>query len=296
MGKKAPNLLKRKMQRNDYYRKLGYTIEEIWECNFMEMIKENRDLQDFIQDKRPKFFKSNKSSLSQDEILEGVKDASLFGILEVDIATPEKWEGNFKPDLPPAEYFGEMSPIFCTTEIPFSAIGPHMQQHAIKHNLSEKPRKLLVGGMKAEKIMLATPLLKWYLEHGMLVTHIYQVVEFQSMKCFQNFVKDVTDARRAGDSDPDKSIMADLSKLIGNSGYGSTLMNKLNHTNISYCGSENEACLKANDPKFKSLTQLHPDYAYFEVESMKKKIVLDIYMYTNSNWVLYITICQTKNA
>ena len=151
-----------------------------------------------------------------------------------------------------------------------------MQEHAIKHNLSEKPRKLLVGGMKAEKMLLATPLLKWYLEHGMLVTKIHQVVEFQPMKCFQNFVKDVTDARRAGDLDPDKSIMADLSKLIGNSGYGSTLLNKLNHTNISYCGSENEACLKANDPKFKALTQLNPDYAYYEVESMKKKIILDI--------------------
>ena len=47
------------------------------------------------------------------------------------------------------------------------------------------------------------------------------------MKCFQEFVSDVTEARRAGDRDPDLSIIADLSKLIGNSAYGSTILNKL---------------------------------------------------------------------
>jgi hypothetical protein len=45
-----------------------------------------------------------------------------------------------------------------------------MKQHIKEFNLSTKPRRLLVGGMRAKQILLATPLLKWYLEHGMEVT------------------------------------------------------------------------------------------------------------------------------
>lgn len=36
-----------------------------------------------------------------------------------------------------------------------------------------------------EKIMLATPLLKWYLNHGLEVTHIHKVVEYSPVPCFQ---------------------------------------------------------------------------------------------------------------
>ena len=37
--------------------------------------------------------------------------------------------------------------------------------------MSEKPRQPIVGGMKAE-LLLSSPLLKWYLTHGMKVTKI----------------------------------------------------------------------------------------------------------------------------
>ncbi len=32
--------------------------------------------------------------------------------------------------------------------------------------------------MKAEKIFLATPLLCWYIEHGLVVTKVYKAVEY----------------------------------------------------------------------------------------------------------------------
>ena len=93
-----------------------------------------------------------------------------------------------------------MSPLFLTTEIPFSCIGKHMQDHAKAFHLSEKPRKLLVGGLRA-KSMLMTPLLKWYVSHGMRVTKVHQVIEFSRQACFEEFGKQVSDARRDGDAD-----------------------------------------------------------------------------------------------
>ena len=103
--------------------------------------------------------------------------------------------------LSPFEYFSEFSPIFCTTEVPFECIGEHMQNFAKQNNLSQKPRTLLVWGMKAEKILLATPLLKWYLEHGVIVREIFEVIEYVKMSCFTEFGEQVTAARRMGDLD-----------------------------------------------------------------------------------------------
>jgi hypothetical protein len=71
-----------------------------------------------------------------------------------------------------------MSPVFCTTNVPFDLIGKNMQDHVQRFELSGKPRRLLIGGMRGREMLIITPLLKWYLEHGMLVTKIYQVVEF----------------------------------------------------------------------------------------------------------------------
>ena len=269
---------KRRQDRNNYYKKLGYEVEEIWECKFLKMIKDTPDLQKFVENQRPKFFKKHKKTLTEKEILEAVKRDDLFGMVEVDIAVTKKWGQGFKqPDnLTPYEYFSEMSPIFCTTDIPFEVIGEHMQNFARDSGMNTKPRRLLVGGMKARKMLFATPLLKWYLEHGLVVSKIHQVIEYNRMKCFQEFVSDVTEARRAGDRDPDLSIIADLSKLIGNSAYGSTILNKLKQSDVRYVEGENEACLKANEKGFKSMTQLSDDYEFYEIESQKNKIKLDL--------------------
>ena len=84
----------------------------------------------------------------------------------------------------------------------------------------------LLENMKGEKILLATPLLKWYLEHGLEVTKVHQVIEFTPEPCFKLFGDAVSDARRAGDADPSKAIIADTMKLVslfehrGNSGWG----------------------------------------------------------------------------
>jgi hypothetical protein len=41
-----------------------------------------------------------------------------------------------------------------------------------------QPRKRVIESMFGEKIMIITPLLKWYLLKGLVVTRIYQVVEY----------------------------------------------------------------------------------------------------------------------
>ena len=59
-------------------------------------------------------------------------------------------------------------------------------------------RKLL-GVMKAKKILLYTPLLKWYIEHGFKVTAYHELLLYQPSQPFDWFPEEVADARREGD-------------------------------------------------------------------------------------------------
>lgn len=91
-------------------------------------------------------------------ILDGVRDGTLLGMVEIYIEVPEKWEGGFQQPLSPYEYFKEMSPLFCNTEVDFKDIGKQMQQHIENEGLSTHSRRLLVGGgMKAEKCCWLLP-------------------------------------------------------------------------------------------------------------------------------------------
>jgi hypothetical protein len=57
------------------------------------------------------------------------------------------------------------------------------------------------------QLLIATPLLKWHLEHGLEVTKIYQVIEYTPQRCFHEFVEVVSEDRRQKDTDPNKAII-----------------------------------------------------------------------------------------
>ena len=124
--------------------------------------------------------------------------------MEVDIRVP--------PHL--KEKFSEMCPIFKNTNISRDDIGEYMKNYVEEHGIMAQSHRSLIGSLKGQKILLATPLLKWYLEHGLEVTKVYQVIEFTPKPCFKPFGDAVSDARRAGDADPRKAIIADTIKLV----------------------------------------------------------------------------------
>ena len=105
-----------------------------------------------------------------------------------------------------------------------------MKSHVEQNKIMSQP-----GSYFGEKILLATLLLKWYLEHGLEVTHVYQVIEYTPNACLHPFGEAFSDARRAGDIDPNKSIIADTMKLVGNSSYGKTITNKERHCQVKFC-------------------------------------------------------------
>ena len=43
---------------------------------------------------------------------------------------------------------------------------------------------------------------------------MYEIIEYTPERCFEPFGNAVSDARRAGDADPSKAIIADTMKLV----------------------------------------------------------------------------------
>ena len=68
----------------------------------------------------------------------------------------------------------------------------------ITKKLAEKPwrEKKLLGVMIAKKILLYTPLIKWYLQHGLRLKAVYQMVEYELGQPFSWFPEEVANARR----------------------------------------------------------------------------------------------------
>ena len=76
-----------------------------------------------------------------------------------------------------------------------------------------------------------------------------------------------------GDHDKDKALIAEMSKLIGNSSYGRMITNKEKHHDIVYV-DESVITTEIIDNHFYDMTEL-PD-GYYEVEKPKKKVNLDL--------------------
>ena len=149
-----------------------------------------------------------------------------------------------------------------------------MKEFVEKYNLSKTPRRSLIGSMHGEKMLFATPLLKWYLDKGLKITRVYECIEYQPVRCFRSFVQKVCDARRLGDTDPDKSIIADTMKLIGNSAYGSMIMDKTKHTEFILTDNHEKAMNHVNNPLYRKIKELSENA--FEIELAKTKIIIDL--------------------
>ena len=114
---------------------------------------------------KEKVFSSNPEE--KDKLIQNVVNDKLFGFFQVDIEVPEQLR----------KHFSEFSPLFILSEVPEGQIPQHM--HAYKINTGRKKiknNKKLLGVMKAEKILLYSPLLKWYLNHGLQVTKIHKYI------------------------------------------------------------------------------------------------------------------------
>ena len=148
--------------------------------------------------------KPEQSSEEKNEIIQNVLNDKLFGFFEVDIEVPEQKR----------KRFSEFCPLFVISEVPEDQIPQHMKDYKINTGRKMiKNNKKLLGVMKTEKILLYSPLLKWYLNHGLQVTKIHRYISYTSGRPFKWFPEEVSSARREADNDKNKKQLGDTAKL-----------------------------------------------------------------------------------
>lgn len=246
----------------DYLKALGYKVTVMNECSWLQLKLsfEVAKISKYWIVSKPVY---DSKILTEALILKGVVDETIFGLIEVDIVTPESLK----------DYFKEMTPIFKNIDVTIKDCGIYMNEFIKKHKITKPAQRMLIGSYFGKEILLGTPLLKWYIKHGLKVTKIYRVIQYVPHKTFENFTQEVTIARRMGDFNSESKIISDLYKLLGNSSYGKTITNKKKHTQIIYANDKKTSRL-IDSWRFTRATELHSDL--YEVEMQLKKIKFNL--------------------
>ena len=212
---------------------------------------------------KEKVFHCDSDEASEAEIIQNVLNDKLFVFFQVDIEVPEQLR----------EHFSEFSPLFVISEVPEYQIPQHMKDYKINTGRKMiKNNKKLLGVMKAEKILLYSPLLKWYLNHGLQVTKIHRYISYTSGRPFKWFPEEVSSARRAADQDKNKKQLGDTAKLKGNSFYGKMIENLEKHMNTKFTTNEKLIDEIFRSPFFEDLEEI--SNGAFEVSQRKRRVTI----------------------
>ena len=245
-------------ERRQIIENAGYRVVEQRECLWNQRVEVDPELKIFVKnfDNPPQKFTSLSSFLN------AIVQQKVYGIAEVDICVPD----NLK------DFFKELPPIFKNTVVERQHLSAEMQEYAKEFGLMKNGWKCLVASYFGEKIMLSTDYIKWCLDHGLIVTKCYQFLSYKKAQPFKDFLDFVTENRRRGDIDKSLSVIAETSKLIGNSAYGIQLINKAKFENTLFV-DEKKVDKKINSPMFRSYDVV--DDKVYEINMAKRKIVHD---------------------
>ena len=253
------------LERDQEIRDAGYTLETITSCewkkipeseNFYPPLREENDPSETEND--------GTETITKECILDDVQNERVFGFIKVDIRVPEHLISTFS----------EFPPIFKNTEIKLNDIGDHMKSFCEQNGRKTGVKRSLISSMHGKEIVLLTPLLKWYLDNGLVVDRVHYILSYNGKSCFDWFVREVTHDRRAADlGGVERKMAGEAMKLMGNCGYGYTVMNRSNHTRTSFAKLKN-LNKHTKNPLLKIYEELNEDI--FEVQKQKRTIMHDL--------------------
>ncbi len=242
------------LQNNYLITKEGYILKEIWECEWENILKKDENAQSIKKHLKGK--KSNIPACSESDLINAIKNEKIFGMVECDIEVPQNKR----------KYFEELTPIFKNVDISINDIGENMKKYCLDNDLLKQPRKQLIGSYFGDKIWIMSPLAKWYLDKGLIIKKIYQFLEFDKMENFSEVVDEIIKYRRLGDIDKKYEMIGGIFKLIGNSIYGKSILNKNNIHKTSYCFHDNSEKF-IRSPHFMNLNEIGNGVSEIEMSS-----------------------------
>ena len=157
-----PEKWSKTIEREQELRSLGYKLISITSCQW-------------AKNPASKLWYQNENSdivCTYEDILKGIMNDDLFGIVKYSVHVPEHLVNKFS----------EFPPIFKNTEITIADIGEHMQEFCRKTTRRTGVKRSLISSMWGEGIVTLSPLLKKYVEMGLVVTDIEFIMEYNPKK------------------------------------------------------------------------------------------------------------------
>ena len=127
--------------------------------------------------------------MSKNLLNDKIKRGKLFGVVGCSLEVTEEMY----------PYFKDFPPIFKNCEVRRDDIGEHMKEFAERNKLLRRHRKMLISSFKLERRPVITPILLFYLENGVVLKDVFWFLQYIPRRCFESFVKNVSDSRREGD-------------------------------------------------------------------------------------------------
>ena len=167
-------------------------------------------------------------NLKEDEIIDSVRSGDFFRVVKVDIFSAEEAQKKYH-DL-------NHPPIYRHIEIEKEMINESFRDYA-EARYRKFPLKQQLGlTFHANEIILASPLLKFYFENGLVVKKVHFCIEYTPDKCFRPFIDSLVKMRIEATEENNKQKTM-LAKLMMNSSWGRMAMNLKNRRKTTYLRS-----------------------------------------------------------
>lgn len=144
-------LLIAEIRKNTTYLRHIVRVVELWECEWKVTRRRDSCVKLFLD----ATFRRRRVpwKMTSQEILTGVRNGRVFGMIQCNIRVREELRA----------HFAEMQPIFKNIHMSRDDLGPYMRRYAEEHVIMKTLRRMLIGSYRGDKILLAKPLLRWYL-------------------------------------------------------------------------------------------------------------------------------------
>ena len=194
-----PKIWNKTIDRETFFRGQGYNVVSTTSCEWIKHPESK---------KWYSLPRGNPTPSTMEDIIDDVVNDRLFGFVKVDIHVPDHL----------IEKFSEFPPLFKNVEITIDDIGDHMQTFCRSIERKTGVKRSLISSMRAEGILLLTPLVKKYLEMGLIITRVELAIAYNGKPVFEWFMNEVVDDRRRADTGGiDLEMKGEASKLKGNS-------------------------------------------------------------------------------
>ncbi len=246
-------------------RSLGYTVIIKRECSFLSDIESDPNLKKYME--THELPRNMKKKYTQASMAEAISSQDVEGFVRCSISVPDD----------KISYFSDFPPVFKRAEVGYAQYSSIIKKYLSQQVMPDRPRSLVVQSMFSTDILIATPLLAYYISRGIRVNHIEEVIQFRMSQPFKDLIALLTKTRIDTDKGLKTPLHGQSAKLVSCSIFGNFLLAKERQNVVTYINDESEISRRINSKRFRDFNAIGK--GVYELTSAKAVVSADIPIY-----------------